>query len=230
MAKKVALVADDDLQIQEMIKHYLEHFDFDVITCNNGISTLNALETKRVNLLILDINMPSLDGIGVLKTLRSDLKTKKIPVLMLTKSNDLKDVSEVKKYQVSDYIIKPPKKSDFLLRVEKAMADYTNFDDIYIKEEEQIKKVMCEIEFELVSIGKKGMILRSIFPLKFGRSLKNFKFPFLEDSPFNLDSLYVSNCEKAGEKDYFIYVSFITTNKEERENIDNFLASHKPKV
>ena len=76
----------------------------DFIFCNGQYSKRNKANPK---LILLDIKMPKLDGIEVLKRLKADDTTKTIPVVMLTSSAECKDISESYKMGVNSYLIKP---------------------------------------------------------------------------------------------------------------------------
>jgi two-component system response regulator MprA len=76
------LIADDDAKLLKMVRRTLVYEGFDVITATNGRETLDQIEAKNPDLLILDWMMPELDGIEVLARLRG--ANDEIPVLMLT--------------------------------------------------------------------------------------------------------------------------------------------------
>ena len=68
--KKKILIIEDDSSIAELQKDYLEVADFDVIVCANGLEGLKALQENEVDLLILDIMLPGMDGLEILRSMK----------------------------------------------------------------------------------------------------------------------------------------------------------------
>jgi len=105
MAKKI-LVVDDDKDLVEIIKFELEGEKFLVDTAFNGLGGLNKLkEPPYPDLIILDVNMPVMDGVDFFQRVKNNPETQKIPILVLTSSGDLKD--HFKKLDIGDFIAKP---------------------------------------------------------------------------------------------------------------------------
>lgn len=119
--EKTILVVDDDptiLMIVEMIlkKHY------HVITAKSGLECLANLSQFHVDLLLLDIIMPFMDGFQTLEKIRSDPKNRDIPVIFLTGEAGVETVTQAKEKDVRDYILKPPKEQYLLEKVKRALA------------------------------------------------------------------------------------------------------------
>jgi CheY-like chemotaxis protein len=81
-----ALVVDDDPGIRDIVQHVLAGIGFKVLQAGNGIQALGALEKGRVDLMVLDIFMPDLGGIGLLENLPP--RHKQIPVIMMSGGAD----------------------------------------------------------------------------------------------------------------------------------------------
>ena len=84
MFKKKILIIDDDPDISGLTKVLLESHNYKVSTFGDGVSGLKEAKKNKPHLIILDIMMPNMDGINVCKSLKSDKKTKDIPVIILT--------------------------------------------------------------------------------------------------------------------------------------------------
>lgn len=82
--RPVVLVADDDAQVRRMLRFHLEDRDFVVLEAVNGADALEQVLTESVDVVILDVMMPELNGWEVLKYLRSKDGFRNLPVLMLT--------------------------------------------------------------------------------------------------------------------------------------------------
>ncbi|MDP2716156.1 response regulator transcription factor [Rheinheimera sp.] len=98
------LLIDDDVQLTALLAEYLQKDGFNVSSANNGAAGLECCQKQAVDLVILDVMMPQLDGISVLKQLRRDSN---IPVIMLTaRGEDLDKVIGLE-LGADDYIAKP---------------------------------------------------------------------------------------------------------------------------
>ena len=121
VTSRSVLVVDDDPQIQELIKYFLEKENMIVHVCGDGFTALDLLQTQRFDLMILDISMPGMDGFKTLSLIRKNPATANLRVLMLTSNKHANDVIKATQYGVSDYIIKPSVREEILKRVERAL-------------------------------------------------------------------------------------------------------------
>ena len=108
------LVCDDDKQIVEAIDIYLTGEGFEVIKAYDGAEALELLKTHTVNLMILDVMMPGLDGFETLERIR---KISEIPVIMLTARNEEYDKLTGFGLGVDDYVSKPFSPKELMARV-----------------------------------------------------------------------------------------------------------------
>ena len=98
------LLADDDIELCDMLRQYLEAEDFNVTTAHDGESTLAEARSGQHELLILDIMMPRMNGLDVLRELRRDSQ---LPVLILTARGDDVDSIIGLELGADDYLPKP---------------------------------------------------------------------------------------------------------------------------
>ena len=112
------LVADDDPSILRLLSANLKARNFDVIPCINGEEAINMVEKEIIDLIILDINMPGLNGIEVLKRIRGWDKT---PVIMLSARADEKDKVKCLELGADDYIVKPFGMAELIARITTAL-------------------------------------------------------------------------------------------------------------
>ncbi|MDP5138445.1 response regulator transcription factor [Rheinheimera baltica] len=98
------LLIDDDIQLTSLLAEYLQKDGFDVTSYNDGFAGLSCLQQQQFDLLILDIMMPTLDGISLLKRLR---QTNNMPVIMLTARGDEFDRVVGLELGADDYLAKP---------------------------------------------------------------------------------------------------------------------------
>ena len=85
------LIVDDEDDILDLLRYNLEKEGMQVITANDGIEALSAIETESIDLVVLDIMMPHIDGLEVCQRIRSNSKFKTIPLLFLTARSEEED-------------------------------------------------------------------------------------------------------------------------------------------
>ena len=108
MSEQISIVViDDDRMIRQILQSALSKKGFDIYTAENGTLGVEVAQTENVDLILLDWLMPQVDGMEVLKQLKSDPKTKHIPVFMLTGKGNQKDISQAIEAGCDDYIVKP---------------------------------------------------------------------------------------------------------------------------
>ena len=83
-SRHTVLIVDDDPQFRELYRTALRFCGFDVATASDGLAALHSIEQQRPSLVILDLNMPCVDGWSVLRELASHEETKAIPVIVVT--------------------------------------------------------------------------------------------------------------------------------------------------
>ncbi len=115
MDNQTILVVDDTISNLDVICNLLE--DYDILTATSGIDALEILEDENVDLIILDIMMPEMDGFEVCKRLRDAKKTRDIPILFITASTDEDSIEKAYEVGGTDYITKPFKPKELLAKV-----------------------------------------------------------------------------------------------------------------
>lgn len=115
------LVADDDAGIRDLIRTRLHIAGYDVHTCRNGLEALERVRSFPPTAMVLDINMPALDGFGVLRELQQSPRTARLPVLMLTARHAEQDVRTALALGARDYLTKPFSEAQLLARVSRMM-------------------------------------------------------------------------------------------------------------
>ena len=103
MAKKI-LVVDDEVDFTELMKLRLEAGGYDVVVLNSGEDALNTVKKEKPDAVLLDIMMPGMDGITVLKQIREF--DKRLPVFMITAFSNEERVKLAGKLNASDFIVK----------------------------------------------------------------------------------------------------------------------------
>ena len=115
------LVVDDEPDVVRLVEFRLQREGFEMLTAGDGRSALDLLQTEKPDLIILDIMMPLMDGMEVLRQIRSRRGTSRIPVIMLTAKTASVTVDEARQLWVSDYVMKPFDPEKLVAKVKKAL-------------------------------------------------------------------------------------------------------------
>ena len=116
-AKIRIMVADDDQDIRDLVVFKLTQAGYDVVAVGDGVAALAAIEADPPRLAILDVMMPGLSGIDVLRRVRANEATKDLDVILLTARSRDSDVDAGFVTGASDYVIKPFSPRELLHRV-----------------------------------------------------------------------------------------------------------------
>jgi DNA-binding response OmpR family regulator len=113
LVKRILLV-DDEPRIVQLVRDYLEHGGFGVMTASDGQTALRAASTQHPDLIVLDLGLPGLDGLDVMRTLR---KTSEVPIIVLTARGDESDKVAGLELGADDYLTKPFSPKELVARV-----------------------------------------------------------------------------------------------------------------
>lgn len=157
------LVCDDDKEIVEAITIYLEKEGYTVITACNGKEALRELQDEQVQLIILDIMMPEMDGLEALLKLR---EYSSIPVILLSAKSE--DADKIKGLNVGadDYITKPFNPLELLARVKSQLRRYTQLGGL----QEKSSHLLINGGITLDTVGKQVTVdgeLKKFTPTEF---------------------------------------------------------------
>jgi PleD family two-component response regulator len=111
------LIADDNPQNVELLEAYLCDGAYDIRTAADGEETLKQVRDWQPDLILLDIMMPKISGFEVCKRLRADPRTHDVAVLMITGLDQPSDMDKAVEVDTDDFVTKPIKKPELLLRV-----------------------------------------------------------------------------------------------------------------
>lgn len=115
MDKKTILVVDDEKEIADLIEIHLISQDYNVLKASNGQEAIKLLEKSDVDLVLLDVMMPKMDGLETLKKIREKKWT--VPVIMVTAKTSETDKIAGLTIGADDYVTKPIKPLELLARV-----------------------------------------------------------------------------------------------------------------
>ena len=150
------LVADDDPNILKFITFNLTQAGFEVIGATDGRDALRKLENEVCQLAVVDIMMPYMDGLSLIKEMR---KTLDIPIIILTAKGQIDDKEKGFEAGTDDYLVKPFEAKELLFRIEALLRRYNIDTD---KQVIQVGDVHIDIDRYVVTVNKKTLKL----PLK----------------------------------------------------------------
>lgn len=188
------LLVDDDTKNLQVAMNILK--DYNVIYAQNGEKALELLEKNKFDLILLDVVMPTMDGYSVCSKIKSNEKTKKIPLIFLTVKDDEKDIVKGFDLGAVDYITKPFYSEVLLKRVEvhlklaSVMNELelmnTNLSGIVKEQVEQIRQ-KDKIIVQHSKIGAMAALI-DVISLQWRTPIDKIKF-YLQSLDFKLTNI-----------------------------------------
>ena len=122
MSKHRLLIVEDDFDISNMLKIFFLRYDYDVDIAPRGSDALEKTRQQLPHLIVLDIMLPDIDGYEVCRQLRTQSRTRHIPVIFLTQKDERSDKLQGLELGADDYITKPFDIEELKLRVQNAIS------------------------------------------------------------------------------------------------------------
>ena len=116
-AKKI-LVADDEEQLALAVKIRLQSKGYEVVMASDGRMALNLTIQEKPDLILMDVMMPNMDGYSCLREINAKFGRGKIPIIVLTARDRMKDLFELE--GIEDYVVKPFDHEDLMIRIDRA--------------------------------------------------------------------------------------------------------------
>lgn len=118
MSKGRILVVDDDPHAIEILTRMLHREGYDCVSVESGVEALRAAREHPVDVILLDVMMPEMDGLQVCERLREDEDLSQIPVMLLTARDDLETRAQGMMLGVSEFLTKPINKRELFTRID----------------------------------------------------------------------------------------------------------------
>lgn len=125
------MIVDDDLNICELLRLYIEKEGFSVVTVNDGESAVKSFEKEKPDLILLDIMLPKLDGWQVCREIR---KTSQCPIIMLTAKGEVFDKVLGLELGADDYMVKPFEAKEVIARIRAVLRRTGKTEEPPVKE------------------------------------------------------------------------------------------------
>ena len=118
----LVMVVDDSITMRKVTTRVLERSNFDVFTAKDGLDAVEQLQDRMPDVILLDIEMPRMDGYEVATYIRNDLRLKHIPIIMITSRTGEKHRQRALEVGVDRYLGKPYQETDLLKNVQDALT------------------------------------------------------------------------------------------------------------
>lgn len=204
------MIIDDERGIRELTKMYLIEQGYDVVTFSNGLEALHQLTTVQPDLILLDIEMPEMDGFTVCKEIRKQLT---VPIIFLTVRRDT--IDKVKCFELGgdDYVTKPFDFEELEARIKAHIRRYhtqtqvnrniLKFDELEI----DLQRFQCYLDGKQIELSTKEMellLLLAKHPNQVWSQEQIYEHIWSLDASGNLDTVkvHISYLRKKLEKDH----------------------------
>lgn len=117
------MIVDDCSTTRKLIGLYLKGKGYDLIFAENGLDALEKLAKEKINLILSDLNMPYMDGIELLRSIRSDPRLADIPFLMVTTEADEDEKTRAINLGANGYLVKPVTAEILIQHLKKILKD-----------------------------------------------------------------------------------------------------------
>jgi two-component system alkaline phosphatase synthesis response regulator PhoP len=149
--KETILIVEDEKDIIKMLEYNLNKEGFKTLSSRNGEEALDSAKANHPDLIILDLMLPGMDGLEVCKSLKSDVKTASIPIIMLTAKSQESDKIVGLELGADDYITKPFSPRELIARIKAVLRR--------VKEKDKLPEVLkigdLMIDFSKIMVAVK---------------------------------------------------------------------------
>ncbi len=228
MTSKKILLVDDVRVFLEIGKTFLKRSGCQVLTAKSGMEALEKIHSEVPDLVFLDLMMPDMDGDKVCESVTKDEKLKKIPIIMVSASEEKEDIEKCRRAGCEDYLIKPVKQEDLVNKAAQIL-EVSQREDLRItvrmKVEGEAGAESFYGESEDISIG--GMLIKSKVLMKEG-SLVKLKF-FLPGQLHHIEvkGEIIRIDEESFKPEYGLGVIFQDMDSNAKETIEGFIKKER---
>ncbi|MCR8644272.1 response regulator transcription factor [Paenibacillus sp. N1-5-1-14] len=153
MNRSTILLVDDEKEITNLLEIYLKNEGYQLLIANDGLEALELLQSNAVDLIILDVMMPRMDGIQACIKIREE---KQMPIIMLSAKGQEIDKITGLSIGADDYVVKPFSPLEILARVKSQLRRYRHFSGNDVKSENEIviDELVIHLTQHRVSVDK----------------------------------------------------------------------------
>ncbi len=116
------LTVDDSRTMRDMLRMALAEAGYNVLQAEDGVHGLEVLQTAMPDVIVTDINMPKMDGFGLIEAVRKDSRYKRVPILVLTTESDTAKKMRAKEAGATGWIVKPFEPAKLIAAIRRVAA------------------------------------------------------------------------------------------------------------
>lgn len=155
--KPTVMVVDDNPLNLRLMEAMLANEKYNVIVYDSGKSCMEAIRKEAPDVILLDAMMPNMDGFQVVRTLKADVETRMIPVIMVTALSDTKDKVEAIDAGADDFLSKPVTKVELLARI-RSLIKIKMFNDQLVESEKRFRELVQDANVIIFLMNGHGRI------------------------------------------------------------------------
>jgi DNA-binding response OmpR family regulator len=163
--QQTLLLLEDDLQLSDTVKQFLELKGYKVLCAYDGLQAQEIVYEKHIDLMLLDVKVPYMDGFSFLKQIREEGRD--VPVIFITSLNSVEDVEKGFALGCDDYIRKPFALKELLVRIEALIKRSYGTHDEKVEIEEGLlfdtKELTLSVDGKRVALKTKELRLLALF-------------------------------------------------------------------
>lgn len=162
------LLVDDNEQMVLLLKAYLENSGYKIITAENGKEGLEQLKKNidSITMVIIDYQMPEMDGPTMCQVIRNDLKLNTLPIIMMTALKGIDDKVTGYSSGVDDYLVKPFEPVELVLKIKSQFNRRDHYQGEVKPQKQQPATALIEVDRGAFSVTVKGMKV-NLSPIEF---------------------------------------------------------------
>ena len=122
MGKKKIFIVDDDEDQLNLARLFLEKEGFEIIPCYDGLTAIDKADKLKIDLILLDLNIPGANGFQVCEALKASPKTSSIPIIICSARHDYDSCDKVLQMGATSYLFKPYGREQLVQKVKKALS------------------------------------------------------------------------------------------------------------
>ena len=155
--KPTVMVVDDNPLNLRLMEAMLATEKYNVVSYDSGKTCLEAICKEAPDVILLDAMMPNMNGFQVVRTLKSDVETRMIPVIMVTSLSDTKDKVEAIEAGADDFLSKPVTKVELLARI-RSLIKTKMFNDQLVESEKRFRELVQDANVIIFLMNGQGRI------------------------------------------------------------------------
>lgn len=126
MAKKI-LIAEDSSSVRKFITFSIKLMGYEVVAAEDGMDALEQLPKNKIDMLITDLNMPNIDGLRLIRTIRKEPEYKHLPIVILSSLSSDEDIKAGLDAGADSYLVKPFNTKRIQYEVTKYLIDWYSY-------------------------------------------------------------------------------------------------------